>query len=151
MANREMFGQAAKYSLTIQFLVQIFGDPTYEQKYADSSRDDAFEFVRSVLSHSTAAELMPIPKVMNALGSETRVVIESIWVNFASHAVKVYKKFGRRLHIDLRWYEGPVSDATFLRKRFNLPVFHETGHLIELVFSRVSKLKPKSETNEADM
>jgi len=103
MINSDMFSQAAKCSRTIVFLMQVFGDPTYEQRFHKSSRDDAFESVRSILSLPVASELMPIPQIMNSWDSETRVAIESGWVNFVSHAVEVYNKFGRRLRINLRW------------------------------------------------
>jgi hypothetical protein len=89
---------------------------------------------------------MPIPQVMNLWDAETRVVIESRWAKFASHAVAVYKKFGKRLLINMRWYEGPVYDAEYLDWMFSLPMSVATRHLFEFVFE--SKPKLESETDE---
>jgi hypothetical protein len=77
MVNNDVFSQAAECSRTIMFLMQVFGDPLYEQRFHKSSRDDAFESVGSILSLSVATELMPIPQIMNSWDSETRVVVES--------------------------------------------------------------------------
>jgi hypothetical protein len=89
---------------------------------------------------------MPIPQVLNLWDAETRVVIESRWANFASHAVEVYKKFGRRLLINMRWYEGSIYDAAYLNWMHSLPLPDATRHLFEFVFD--SKPKLKSETDE---
>jgi hypothetical protein len=51
MVNHDMFKQAAKCAKTIFGLMRVFGDDTFEQSFSHS-RDDLFEYVRSILSLS---------------------------------------------------------------------------------------------------
>ncbi|OSS51573.1 hypothetical protein B5807_03510 [Epicoccum nigrum] len=119
-------GCATRCLYTTMRLMQVFGD-LFDNKYAVNGFKNQIE------------------QILSFWVPESREAVKAGFFPFLSHAARVYKKFGRRLRINVHWSgSGTVSALLFdqiMRERGQMQ------HLMEVKF--ISEPELKSEPVEA--
>jgi hypothetical protein len=139
-------GCATRCLYTTMRLMQVFGD-LFDNKYAVNGFKNQIEQVNSatISPHDDIEGSFQDLQILSFWVPESREAVKAGFFPFLSHAARVYKKFGRRLRINVHWSgSGTVSALLFdqiMRERGQMQ------HLMEVKF--ISEPELKSEPVEA--